>query len=148
MLLNPSAAMAWHRRGRPVGRQQLKMIEFRALGEIPCSAKFLCNNSKVLFFRDTNTSGRESTWNPSILFICFYLLLIHLVIYHWLLVVHFPLGARHTVTGCQEGLCVPWIVVRFSQLSFWCFAILISKNPTASACWSLPGLQRREGKEG
>ena len=29
---------------------------------------------------------------------------------HWLLRIYFPLGARHMVTGCQEGLYVVWIV--------------------------------------
>ena len=32
------------------------------------------------------------------------------LLFHWPLAVYFPLSARHTVPGCQEGLCVAWRV--------------------------------------
>lgn len=52
MLFNPSASMAWHRRGLLLGRQLLKIVEFGALGEDPLAAKGLS-------FHDTNISERN-----------------------------------------------------------------------------------------
>lgn len=49
MLLNPSASVAQHRRGRPLGRQRLKTVEFRALGEDPLTDKILLRQQQKAF---------------------------------------------------------------------------------------------------
>lgn len=51
----------------------------------------------------------------------------YITFFFWLLLIYFPLDARHRVTECQEGSCVAWVGksgdLSTSFLVFCCFDI-------------------------